>query len=140
MKKSFAVLAVLMLMATAWTGFSEELVRRASFRSTIQVDLGEGDLSIGYVETEEGMVLLADVEGSKVRARRIFIGDGKQAVAFESTRDGFLTPNGIKNAAGIEFPRDKVYEVPKVTIEPWGARAGEVYLLTKRIKLVARAE
>ncbi len=119
MKKSLAVLMVLMFMATAWTGFGEELVRRAAFGSSIRVDLGDGDLTISYAETDEGMVLLADVEGSTVRARRLFIGNGKQAVAFESTRDGFLTPNGLKNAAAIEFPRDRVLEVPKSKIEPW---------------------
>jgi hypothetical protein len=140
MKKSLAVLAVLMLMATAWTGFGEELARRAAFGSSIRVDLGDGDLAISYAETDEGMVLLADVEGSTVRARRLFIGNGKQAVAFESTRDGFLTPNGIKNVAGIELPRDSVLEVPKSKLEPWGVRHGEVYLLTERVKLVARPE
>ena len=43
MKKSLAVLMVLMFMATAWTGFGEELVRRAAFGSSIRVDLGDGD-------------------------------------------------------------------------------------------------
>jgi hypothetical protein len=140
MKKSLGLLAVLMLAATAWTGFGEELVRRTPMGSSVRIDLGDGELQIGYIEADEGMMLLAEVEGSSVRARRLFIGNGKQAVAFESTNDGFLTPNGIKNAAGITLPRDSVLEVPKSKLEPWGARAGEVYLLTERIKLVARPE
>lgn len=140
MKKSLIGLVVLLLAATAWTGFGDELVRRAAFGSSIRVDLGDSGLRISYAETDEGMVLLADVDGTTVRARRLFIGNGKQAVAFESTRDGFLTPNGIKNVAAVEFPRDSVLEVPKSKIEPWGVRHGEVYLLTERVKLVANPE
>lgn len=107
---------------------------QASLGSSVRVEIPRGKVRIVYVESDEGMVLLVEGNGVAVRARRVFLGDGKIAVPFEATTQGFFTPNGKVNAAALVLKENSTYAFPAGMEQAWGRRAGEVYVLTPGIR------
>lgn len=125
------------LATLAWQSIGQDQPTRTPLGSTIQVVLPEGDVEIQYAETADGMVLLAKSLDASVQARRLYLGDGKIAVAFEASSKGFLTPTGLVNAAAIQLKDGSVFKIPHGKTEKWGERVGEVYVLTGGIKYQA---
>ncbi|MCA9155670.1 MAG: hypothetical protein KDA38_12815 [Planctomycetales bacterium] len=108
--------------------------------SSIQIEMPSGDMEIAFIESNEGMVLVATCQGVKARAQRFYVGDGEFAVLFEASTDGFWTPHGKVNAAGITLESDSVISVPRNALTRWGAKRGELYLRTDSLKIVAAAD
>jgi hypothetical protein len=96
---------------------------------SIQVQLPEGDVRMSYVESSEGMALLLHAGDSHVRARRLFLGDGKLAVAYEATQAGVVSQGRwLPNQAAFDFKHRSVVKVNREHAQPWGDLAGEVYV------------
>lgn len=95
-----------------------------------------GDIEIAYVESNEGMVLIAKCKGMSVRSQRLYLGDGKIAVMYEASTDGFFTPRGKVNSAAIELRNGDSVTIPSTKLEKWGANRGAVYILAEGVKFV----
>ncbi len=121
-------------------GFGQDKQPRAALASSVQVKLPAGDVEIEYVESKEGMVLIVNSKGASVQAQRVYLGDGKIAVVFEASHKGFFTPNGPVNAAAIDFKEGSVIKVARGKREVWGAKPGEVYVLTPGIRFEVQKE
>lgn len=122
------------LVAVSFGRASEEKPRAKSLASSVRVTLPLGTIQITYVESDEGMVLDVYCRGTSVRAQRLFLGDGKIAVKYEASSEGFSTPNGPVNAAMIELKEGSTLAVARDQQFEWGAKKGEVYLHTESIK------
>lgn len=107
---------------------------QAPLGSSVRVEIPHGKVRIVYVESNEGMVLLVEGNGVAVRARRVFLGNGKIAVPFEATTQGFFTPNGKVNVAALVLEEKSTYAFPAGMEQAWGRRSGEVYVLTPGIR------
>lgn len=108
--------------------------------SSIQIEMPSGDMEIAFIESNEGMVLVATCQGVKVRAQRFYVGDGEFAVLFEASPHGFSTPNGKVNSAGITLESGSVISVPRNALKRWGAKRGELYLRTDSLTIVVAAD
>lgn len=108
--------------------------------SSVQVTFPIGDIKIKYVESNEGMVLIANCKVVSVRSQRMYLGDGKSAVLFAATNNGVQTPNGLLNAAAIDVKNGITITVHREKLEPWGAKRGETYLLVPNLKFKVSEE
>jgi hypothetical protein len=114
--------------------------QQAGCQSSIQVEMPSGDIEIVYVESSEGMALIATCQQVSVKSQRLYLGDGKSAVLFQASNDGFFTPNGKVSAAKIELKKGHIVSVPKDKMERWGANRGEVYLQATGLKFTISDE
>jgi hypothetical protein len=80
--KTLAVFALPVLAAGAVLGLAQDKPPAAAPLGAIEVQLPEGDLRMFFVEAAGGMELLLQTGDSHVQARRLFLGDGKVAVAY----------------------------------------------------------
>ena len=127
-------LIVICLLTVPWALASEKEAASVPLGSSVQVTLPLGTIQISYIESEEGMVLEAYCRGTTVRAQRIYLGDGKIALKYEASNQGFSTPSGKVNAAMIELKNGSTIKVKRDQVSPWVAKYGEVYLNTESIK------
>jgi len=133
--RSFTLpLIVVCLLTVPWALASEGKPASVPLGSSVQVTLPLGTIQISYIESEEGMVLEAYCRGTTVRARQLYLGDGKIAVKYEASNQGFSTPTGNVNAAMIELKNGSTIKVKRDQVSQWGAKCGEVYLNTESIK------
>lgn len=109
-------------------------------QSSIQIEMPSGDIDISYVESNEGMVLIAKCKDVSVRSQRLYFGDGKLAVMYEATNHGFFTPSGKVNSAQIELKAGQSISFPSTKREKWGKHKGAVYLLKEDLTFVTSDE
>jgi len=118
-------------------GFSaaQDNVPAAVALGSVQVQLPEGDLRMSFVESLDGMALLLQTGDAHVQARRLFLGDGKIAVAYEATDKGVHSQGRwLPNQAAFDFKHRSVIEVSREQAQPWGRQAGEVYVRLQGIE------
>ncbi len=133
--KMYALLClVAVLFAPIRGALGEEVGTPQKLQSPILVELPIGEIEIDYIEGKFGMTLMAKCKGVSLTAHRIYLGDGKIAVLFEGTNDGFFTPNGKVNAAGLRFSQGHNLRIPANKVEAWGEKPGEVYLRSENLK------
>jgi hypothetical protein len=73
-----------------------------------------------------------------VRARRLYLGDGKVAVAYEATSQGVHSQGRwLPNQAAFDFKHRSVIEVGREHLLPWGEKSGEVYVRLQGIEFKA---
>ncbi|MBI1249325.1 hypothetical protein GC197_15955 [bacterium] len=105
--------------------------------SSIQVEMPPGgDIEIAYVESNEGMVLIAKCNGMSVKSQRLYLGDGKIAVMYEASTDGFFTPGGKANSAAIKLRKGDSVSCSSTKLEKWGTNRGAVYIHAEGFKFV----
>ena len=105
-------------------------------RSSIQIEMPQGDIEIAHVESDEGMVLIAKCKDVTVKSQRLYLSDGKHALMFEASTNGFFTPSGKVNSAAINLRQGDHLSFPESKSEKWGAKRGEIYLLIKGVSFV----
>ena len=137
MKRTYVLLAISLGGMFAALAPADEKTPPFHAESSIQVEMPFGDIQISYVESNEGMVLIAKCKDVSVRSQRLYLGDGKLAVMYEATNSGFFTPGGKVNAAQIELKRGQSIQCRSTKREEWGAKRGAVYLLTEGLTFVA---
>ncbi len=132
---SIALLCLAVLYFGSWTYAQNAPLQKPlkSLGGPVQVQLREGDIQIDYIEAAEGMSLLLTCRGVTVQGRRLFLGDGKEAIRFEAT-EGFYTHRGLINAAGVDIDIAKKLKVAKSQVEKWGVRDGEIYVRVPELK------
>ena len=109
-------------------------------RSPVQIKLPISDVQIKYVESREGMVLIATCNYVSVQSQRFYLGDGKNAVLFSAGNDGFQTPSGKQNVGALTLKDGATIQVNDTTLQPWAARPGEIYLLVPNLKFKVHQE
>jgi len=130
----FTMLAGSLLQAGGFAA-AQDRPPAAAALGAVQVQLPEGDLRMSFVESPEGMALLLHAGDSHVKARRLFLGDGKIAVAYEATNNGVHSQGRwLPNQAAFDFKHRSVIEVSRDQAQPWGQRAGEVYVRLQGIE------
>lgn len=112
----------------------EDKARQAPIASPILAVLPQGDLEIVYVESKHGMTLIVKSHDGSIQAQRIWLGDGKAAVMFEATNNGFRTPKGRVNAASLAYEEASTLTFPRHAKSVWGAKRGEVYVRVPGLK------
>ena len=122
------VMLVIGLLLSGWSAAQDKPPAAAALEA-VEVQLPEGDLRMSFVEAPGGMALLLHAGDSHVRANRLFLGDGKIAVAYEATNSGVHSQGRwLPNQAAFDFKHRSVIEVSSEHAQKWGARAGEVYV------------
>jgi hypothetical protein len=108
---------------------AEDPIPAAAPLGSIQVQLPEGELRLSYAESPEGMALLLHAGDAHVRGRRLWLGDGKIAVAYEATNSGVVSQGRkLPSAAAFDFNHRTVIEIHPDHAHKWGQKAGEVYV------------
>jgi hypothetical protein len=107
----------------------------AATLGSVEVQLPEGDLRLSFVESAEGMALSLQAGDAHVQARRLFLGDGKIAVAYEATSQGVHSQGRwLPNQAAFDFKHRSVVEVSREHQQAWRATAGEIYVRLQGIE------
>lgn len=99
----------------------------------VVVALPHGRVEVLYYESEWGMRIMVKTGAAEVQGRRVHIGDGKVAVAFEADGKGWDGPDGRVNRAGVDYPAGATVRVPADRAKKWAAVAGEIYVLTPEL-------
>jgi hypothetical protein len=99
----------------------------------VQVMLPSGTVTVSYVEAAEGMMVYVTAQEVTVKARKLFLGDGRIAVKFEARHDGFFTPAGKPNVAGLTYESGAIIKFNNESRQAWASEAGVVYVLTPDI-------
>lgn len=95
----------------------------------VRVQLPEGDLRMSYIEAASGMELSIHAGDAHVKSRRLYLGDGKIAVAYEAANNGVWSQGKqLPNQAAFDFTHKTVVEVSCEHAKPWGQQAGEIYV------------
>ncbi len=136
MRKTCVWLAMVFLVFVTAVSQAHDSDQQELPLSSVQIELPSGDIEIAYVESNEGMVLVAQVSGISVRSQRLYLGDGKIAVKYEASNNGFFAPSGKVKSAVLEIKKGDSVVVPSAKIEKWGAVHGAVYILVRGIKFV----
>ena len=85
--------------------------------------------------------MLTITSGSiSMRARRVYVGDGKTAVKYEASQFGMITPAGKSKRGAITIENGERILTDAAKLTKWGTKRNEVYILVPNIKLVARGE
>ncbi|MCA9190589.1 MAG: hypothetical protein KDB03_02460 [Planctomycetales bacterium] len=140
MKRMYGLLAISVLGMFATLMPADDKAPPFHAESSIQIEMPPDDIQISFVESNEGMVLIAKCKNVSVRSQRLYLGDGKLAVMYEATIDGFFTPSGKVNSAQIELQKGDSIPYRSTKREKWGAKKGAVYLLTEGLTFVTRDE
>ncbi len=129
------VIAALILfgLSELTTAFQEEQTS-----NTVLIEFPLGDIDISHVESSRGMILNVRSKAISVAARRLYFGDGKHAVKYEGSESGMKTPAGLVNAATIRITNGETIKTTEGTLEKWGRRAGEVYILVPNLKFQSK--
>jgi hypothetical protein len=118
----------LSLVLSNLVGAEDKLLVPAALPA-VRVQLPEGDLRMSYVEASSGMELLIHAGDAHVQSRRLYLGDGKIAVAYEATGNGVWSQGKqLPNQAAFDFTHKTVVEVSREHAKPWGQQAGEIYV------------
>ncbi len=75
-----------------------------------------------------------------MRARRVYVGDGKMAVKYEASQFGMITPAGKSKRGAITIKDGERILTDAAKLTKWGIKPNEVYLLIPNINLVANGE
>ncbi len=129
-----SAVAVFGMLVVATVG--QDLAQNRPPNSSIQVSLPAGNIEIAYVESNEGMILVATCKRVTVRSQRMYLGDGENAVLFEANTSGLVTPNGTVNASAIELKSGETITISPSQREVWGATRGALYVRTESLKFV----
>ena len=135
MRTLLCSMLVVGLVLTGGICAAQDKVPTAAALASVQVQLPEGDLRMSFVESLDGMSLLLQAGDAHVQARRLFLGDGKIAVAYEATDKGVHSQGRwLPNQAAFDFKHRSVIEISREQAQPWGRQAGEVYVRLQGIE------
>ena len=136
MKFTLCVAAICgVLLSVPGTGAQDKVPPPAEL-AAMEVQLPEGDLRMSFVESPSGMALLLTAGDSHVQSKRLYLGDGKIAVAYEATGNGVHSQGRwLPNQAAFDFKHRSVIEVSPEHAQKWGQRAGEVYVRLQGIEI-----
>jgi hypothetical protein len=103
----------------------------------VEIDFPIGDINFRHDETLRGMMLTITSGKISMRARRVYVGDGKLAVKYEASQFGMLTPTGTTKRGAITVKNGARILADAERLTKWGSKSNEVYLLVPNIKLIA---
>ena len=127
MNRPSLILSAFLFVSSGGTGNGRDDTKAAD-PAAIQVKLPGASVKVSYVEDTEGMMIHVESKGVTVKGKRVYLGDGTVAVEFAAVKGGFLTPDGVVNRAGVDYPLDSVIKVTPKNRRAWGAIAGAVYV------------
>lgn len=85
--------------------------------------------------------MLTITSGSmSMRARRVYVGDGENAVKYEASQFGMITPAGTSKRGAITIKNGEQILTDAAKLTRWGINCNEVYILIPNIKLAAEGE
>jgi len=102
--------------------------------NTVMIDFPIGDIEIRHLESSRGMILNVRSKTISIQARRLYFGDGKHAVKYEGSQFGMKTPTGLVKVGAIQIKNGETIKTTADTLEKWGRRPGEVYILVPNLK------
>ncbi len=127
----------LVILCLTFLAATENLSAQNSLTSSIRIEFPIGDVTVSYVESSEGMVLVAKSKSVSVRASRLHFGDGEHSVTYAATANGIETPNGMLNAARFKIKDGTILKPNAKKLNSWGRKRGEVYILVPNLRFQA---
>ena len=79
-------LLVLLLATLLICTSAERVCAQKPTRNFVEIEFPIGDIEVIFVESSRGMILVATSGTIRMRARRIYFGDGKRAVKYEASK------------------------------------------------------
>ncbi len=101
----------------------------------VEIELPVGDVHLRHDETLKGMMFTITSGPIEIRARRVYIGDGKNAAKYEASNFGMKTPLGLIKKGAIKLEDGATITTDSDQLSKWGVKSNEVYLLVPNLRL-----
>ena len=133
---SLRSLLLIIVLPPILLGLSDPTVALAEDRAsnTVMIEFPIGDIEIRHLESSRGMILEVMSRPICIEARRLYFGDGKHAVKYEGSQFGMKTPGGLVKVGAIQLKNGETIKTTAATLEEWGSKAGEVYILVPNLQ------
>ena len=128
-------LLVLLLATLLICTSAERVCAQKPTRNFVEIEFPIGDIEVIFVESSRGMILVATSGTIRMRARRIYFGDGKRAVKYEASNSGIETPSSNKKiGGGFDIDDGMTIIAESTKLEEWGAKSNEIYVKVPNLK------